>query len=132
MEYYDEVVEMEDVPGIKKPTIESGIIGKSLPDDMELNRLTVKIGRIVQSEMISICISGNSKIVIQESGRQSRRPTSSVSRNRQPQKNDSFASDSDDSDTDQQDSKQFITDHKEWEVLDVPMDVKEIFQYILR
>lgn len=70
--------------------------------------------------------------MLQGSGRQSRRPTSSLARNRQPQKVDSFGSDSDSSDTDQQDSKQFITDHKEWEKLDVPADIREIFQYILR
>lgn len=38
MEYYDEVVEIEDRPGNIKPGIESGVIG----DDMELNKPTVK------------------------------------------------------------------------------------------
>ncbi|KAG4079329.1 hypothetical protein HA402_008021 [Bradysia odoriphaga] len=107
MEYYDEVVEIEDQAGHNKSITEPGIIGKSMPDDEDLTKAT-------------------------GSGRQSRRPTSSLTRNRQPQKVDSFGSDSDSSDTDQQDSKQFITDHKEWDKLDVPTDIREIFQYILR
>lgn len=41
MEYYDEVVEIEDRPGNIKPITESGVIGKSLEDDLELNKPTV-------------------------------------------------------------------------------------------
>lgn len=39
MEYYDEVVEIEDKPG--SSITESGVISKSFQDDMELNKPTV-------------------------------------------------------------------------------------------
>lgn len=38
MEYYDEVVEIEDMPGNIKPSIEPGVIGKSPEDDSELSK----------------------------------------------------------------------------------------------
>lgn len=43
MEYYDEVVEIEDRPGNIRPIVESGVIGKAIQDDMELNKPTVNI-----------------------------------------------------------------------------------------
>ncbi|KAJ6645866.1 Intraflagellar transport protein 46 like [Pseudolycoriella hygida] len=107
MEYYDEVVEIEDRSNNGKKMIESSVDDKSLMGDLKQNKLI-------------------------ESGPQSRRPTSSLNRNRPPHDVDNFGSDSDTSESDRQDSKQFITDHREWDKLDVPLDIKEIFQYILR
>lgn len=43
MEYYDEVVEIEDKPGNIRPIVESGVIGKAIQDDMELNKPPVNI-----------------------------------------------------------------------------------------
>lgn len=41
MEYYDEVVEIEDRPGNIKPLNEPAGIGKSFQDDIELSKPSV-------------------------------------------------------------------------------------------
>lgn len=41
MEYYDEVVEIEDKPGHVKPIMESGVIGNTFHDDIEESKPTV-------------------------------------------------------------------------------------------
>lgn len=44
MEYYDEVVEIEDSPNNIKPIMESGVIGAGKSnDDMELKKPSVKM-----------------------------------------------------------------------------------------
>lgn len=61
------------------------------------------------------------------------RPSSSINRKRQPLKSDSIiGSESESSDSEPNENKPFVTDHKEWANLDVSAEIKEIFQYILR
>lgn len=128
MEYYDEVVEIEDKSGNARSNNESDTIGRSIPDDLELKKPMVN--KVNDSSISETFLHWK---LFQEIPQHNRRPTSSINRNRQPQKIDSFGSESDSSsDTEQPDSKQFISDHKDWEKLDVSVEIKEIFQYILR
>lgn len=54
---------------------------------------------------------------------------------KQPQRAEGVTSESDGSDTESEDNTKYGAegfDYKQWEQLDVPVDIKELFQYISR
>lgn len=65
MEYYDEVVEIEDKPGHVKPIMESGVLGNTFHDDIELTKPTVTKNQI-KLKVLMVRFQETPKIVLRK------------------------------------------------------------------
>lgn len=113
MDYYDEVVEVKKHP---KRNLTQRSSEKSITESAEIiSKMKAVVEPIDDSERIT-----------------QKRPASSLPRNA-PQKIDRILSDTESSDSETEDNLKFSAegfDYKQWENINVPSEIKELFQYI--